>query len=60
LEDHCGSNISEKGPDEKSKTLAENLGWYKPDHPEPRVLLPGTTIVPEQAIRRFGKCSLFR
>ena len=50
----------EKGPNEKSKTPAENLGRYKSYHPEPGVLLPGTAVVLQQATRRFGKCSLRR
>ena len=60
LEDHCRTRIPEKGTDEKAKTPAENLGRYKSGHPEPRVFLPGTTIVLQQATRRFGKCSLCR
>jgi hypothetical protein len=50
----------EKSPDEKAKTPAENLGQYKSGHPKPGVFLPRTTIVRQQATRRFGKCSVRR
>jgi hypothetical protein len=42
----------------KSKTPPENLGRYKSDCLELRVLLPGTTAVLQQATSKFGSCSM--
>ena len=39
---------------------AENLGRYKSDRLEPRVLLPGTTTVLQQATSKFNRCSMLQ
>jgi hypothetical protein len=58
LENQCRNRIPKTGPDERSKTSAENLGRYKSGHPDPRVFFPRTTIVGQQATRRFDKWSM--
>jgi len=56
---HFSENLR-GGPDQESKTSAENLGRYKSGRPEPRFFLARTAIVLQQATRRFAECSMCR